>query len=100
MPPERKSRNQIVVPALRLGVSHMVFRVLQNPKEVGSDASEGKNVPARERASRPRAKASFFHVLYIGCHQKRWAIFSVDFPTSNDSIKKNPLNRCTPKLRF
>lgn len=87
----REVQEPKVVPALRLGVSHTVFSLLQNPKEVGFNASEGENVPARERASRPKAKASFSRVLYVGCHQKGWAIFSVDFPTSNDSVKKNPL---------
>jgi hypothetical protein len=27
---------------------------------------------ARVRESRQRNKASFFHVLYIGCYQKEW----------------------------
>lgn len=71
MPPERKSRNQIVVPALRLGVSHMVLRVLQNPKEVGSNASEGIDVLTRKgQAGEKRVAIFFSHCPYNGFQQK------------------------------
>jgi len=34
----------------------LVFSIHQNPKEVGSNASEGVDLPLRVRASRQRAK--------------------------------------------
>ena len=40
----------------------------------------------RTKASRQEAKASIFHALYIGYHQKVWPIFKVDLPT----LKKDP----------
>ena len=53
----------------RLDVS-VVFSRCWNPEEVGSNA-EGINLMVRMKASRQRTKGSFFHVLYIGCPQKK-----------------------------
>jgi hypothetical protein len=49
-------------------MSQMVFTIYQNPEEVSSNASGEMDLPARVRSSRQREKASFFHVLYIGCY--------------------------------
>jgi hypothetical protein len=38
----------------------LVFSILQNPEEVGSNASEGKRLAIQAKASRQRAKAFFF----------------------------------------
>lgn len=51
-------------------MSQLVFCILLNPKEVDSDASEGKDLLVRVKASRQREQASFFHVFKAGCHQK------------------------------
>jgi hypothetical protein len=45
-------------------MSQLVFKIHQNPEEVGSKASEGVNL--RVRASRQGKNSFFFHVLYIG----------------------------------
>jgi hypothetical protein len=50
-------------------MSPLVFSMHWNPEEAGSSAREGMDPPARVGASRQRANASFFHVLYISCHQ-------------------------------
>jgi hypothetical protein len=57
----------------------------QDPKEVGSKASEGMDLLAR--ASRQREQAFFFHVLYIGCEQKVWPGLKVDLPTAKIWIR-------------
>jgi hypothetical protein len=53
-------------------------------QEVGSNASEGKNLPVTVRASRQRANTFFFYVLPIDCYQKVWPRFNVDFLPSKD----------------
>jgi hypothetical protein len=37
---------------LVFGISQLRFNIYQNPKEVGSDASEGIDLPMRVKASR------------------------------------------------
>jgi hypothetical protein len=56
-----------------------------NPKEVGSNASEGVGFPSR--TSRQREQAFFFLVLYIGCQKKMRTKLKVNLPTSEDPIK-------------
>jgi hypothetical protein len=51
------------VPVYQWKIQELVFRRCQNPKEVGSNASGGMNLPVRARASRQREQAPFFHVL-------------------------------------
>jgi hypothetical protein len=51
-------------------MSQQFFSKHGNPEEVGFNFSEGMNLAARARAGRQRKQASFFHVLYLGCHQK------------------------------
>lgn len=72
-------------------MSQLVFNVHYDPKEIGSNLSGAINWPGRVGASRQRAKAPFFHVLYKGHHQKVWSRFKVGFPTSNNPKKKNHL---------
>jgi hypothetical protein len=36
------------------------------------------------KSKNKQAKASFFHVIYIGCHQKVWSRLKVDLPASKD----------------
>jgi hypothetical protein len=43
----------------------LVFSICQNPEEVATNASEGVELTVRERASRQRAKAFFFHIIYL-----------------------------------
>jgi hypothetical protein len=56
-------------------VSAYGLSVCLNPKEVGSDSSEGQ-----EWAQWAESKS----FLYIKCHQKVWPRFKVDLPTSKD----------------
>jgi hypothetical protein len=72
-------------------MSQVIFGIYHNTEEVGSNMSEGINVPGRVKASRQSVRASFFHVLYIGGHQKMWPRFKVNLPTSNDPVKKSLL---------
>lgn len=65
----RKSKNSVVAQSIRLN-SSAVFSACWDPEEAGSDASEGMSLPARVRASKQGARASFFHVFYVGCYQK------------------------------
>lgn len=69
-------------------MSQTVLDTSQNPEEVGTSASEGTNSTKRMGASRQRAVASLFHVLYIDCHQEVGARFKVGISTLNDPIKK------------
>lgn len=49
----------------------LVFSLQQkNLEEVSSNTGDGMDWPGRVRARRQRAKASFFPVLYIECHQR------------------------------
>jgi hypothetical protein len=66
-------------------MSQLVFSIYKNPKEVSSDASEGMDLPAKIRASRQKANASFFHALYLGCQQKMWPRLKMDLPASKKS---------------
>ena len=43
----------------------LLFIICWNPKEVGSNASEGRNLLVRVGARKQREQASFFHVLCI-----------------------------------
>jgi hypothetical protein len=63
-------------------MSQLVFGIHWNSEEAGSNASEGMDLLMRARAARQRAKASFFHVLQIGCQQNMWPRLMVDLPTS------------------
>lgn len=60
-----------------------VVSIYQNPKEAGSNASEGMDLPVRERASRQRA-----NILYVCCSQIVWLGLKVGLPTLND-LRKN-----------
>ena len=51
-------------------MSHLVFGVHWNPERLGSGSNEDMDLLVRLRASRQRAKAFFFHALYLGCHKK------------------------------
>jgi hypothetical protein len=57
------------------------FSVHLNPEEVGSNTSE-----MRVRASRQRRKVSFFHILYLACHEKVWPRSREDLLTSHSLI--------------
>lgn len=59
-------------------------------KEVGSDATEGMDLPVRVRADRQRAKSFFSHVLYL----KVWPRLKEGLHISNDFRKKNPSQVC------
>jgi hypothetical protein len=59
----------------------------QNPGEIGSNASEGMDFPARARASRQRAGASFFYVPFTGCQEKEWPAFKSDLLTQKIQCK-------------
>lgn len=69
-------------------MSQTVLDTSQNPEEVGTSASEGMNLTKRMRASRQRAIAFLFHVLYIDCHQEVGARFKANTFTLNDLINK------------
>ena len=77
-----RSENLVVVQCTRLDVS-AGFSVYQNPKEVGSNTSEGMDLPIRVKSSRQKAEFSFFHVFSIGC-QKVQPRLKVDPSTSED----------------
>lgn len=72
-------------------MSQLVLSLCWIPKEIGSDPSEGR--PQQQdswacqqwlgQADREQ-KASFFHVLHVGSHQKVWPRFRADRPTLND----------------
>lgn len=94
----------------RAWVSQLVFIKCWIPKEIDCNAHEEMYFSVRVRASRPREQASFFHVLYRGCHQKLWSRLKVDLPNSEDpdqrwvfplqtTSKKNP-SQCTQSLGF
>jgi hypothetical protein len=79
--PNRKSKNPAVVWSTTL-ICQLVFSIHGNPKEAGSNASEGVDVLGRAKAS--RQKASFLlRVLYIGCQQV-WLRLKIYFPLSKD----------------
>lgn len=69
LPTKGKSENPAVAQSMELAVS-AGLPIDQNPKEVGPDAREGMDSPARLRASRQREQASFLHVIYISCQQR------------------------------
>jgi hypothetical protein len=50
----------------------------------GSKASKDINIPVKARASRQRERASFFHVIYVGCQQKVWLRLQMNLPTAKD----------------
>jgi hypothetical protein len=55
----------------------------QSPEEVGSNVSEGIDLLGRAKASRQKARVSFFHDLYIGLQQKVRPRSRVGLPRSN-----------------
>lgn len=61
-------------------MSHLVFSIGQNPKEVGSDAREGMDLPVRVRTGRQREQA-LLPRPYIGCQQKAGPTLKVNLPT-------------------
>lgn len=65
-------------------MSELVFSRCWNPKQVGSDASEGMDLAVGVRASRQREYVSSFQILYINCKQMVWSKLKVDFPISKD----------------
>ena len=54
-------------------MSQLVFSLHQNPKDVGSEASEGLDWLAGKRE-----QASSVHILYIGCQKKAWPRSKLD----------------------
>lgn len=56
-------------------VSQLVFITLWNPKEVGSNASEVMDLPARTSVERESK------LLPAGCQQEVWPELEVDLPT-------------------
>jgi len=58
-------------------------RIYQNPKEAGSNASEGIDLAVRVRASRQRA-----NILYVCCSQTERLGLKVGLPTLNN-LRKN-----------
>jgi hypothetical protein len=66
-------------------MSQLVFRIHQNPKEVGyNDSGRDGLASQRENKQAKRKPTSFFHVLYIGYQQKLWPRLKVDLPTSKE----------------
>ena len=71
----------------------LVFSLCWNPENAGFDTGGGNRID--ELASKSKAKwaesqASFFHVLYMGCHKKVGPRFRVGLPASNNQIMKIP----------
>jgi hypothetical protein len=63
-----------------------LFRIYQTPKEVGSNASEGMDLPERLRAEMQAKNKSFLlPCFYIGLQQKVWPKLKVGL-----SASKNP----------
>ena len=101
-------KNPVVVQFMELDVSASVYSGYKLLKEVGFNASEGVDFPVRARASRQREQASFFHVLYLGCHRKVWpglkvalpASKDLHLPTSNHVIKNESLTSVPSLLGF
>lgn len=56
-------------------MSQLIFSIHQC-EEVGAHTSEGVDLLARVEASRQEARASTFHALYTGCHQKVWPLLT------------------------
>jgi hypothetical protein len=69
-------------------MSQLVFGIRWNPKEVGSNASTGMDLPMRVKMSRQRVEVSFFHLFSTGGHQSVWDRFRVGLPAS----LKDPVN--------
>ena len=63
-------------------MSQLVFSIQGDPKEVGFNASEGMDFPESERKW-AKAKASFFHAIYIGFLQV-WPRLEVGLSPSKD----------------
>lgn len=62
LPRNGRSKNLVIVQSMRLDVSAGQFSIHMNPKEVGSNASEGVALLARlQQAGKDRG--FFFHVL-------------------------------------
>ena len=69
-------------------------------KKIGSYVSGRMNLLKRMRSSRQRARESFFHILFLGYHQKVWPRFKVELLissikieglfTSSDQVKQTP----------
>jgi hypothetical protein len=68
---------------MRIHVSSNL-QYLPDSTEVGSNVGEGMGIQEKARTSRQRIKASFFHVLYVGSHQKVWSRLKVDLPSFRD----------------
>jgi hypothetical protein len=64
-------------------MSQLVFSLHQNPKDVGSEASEGLDWLAGKRE-----QASSVHILYIGCQKKAWPRSKLDL------LKRSGLMAC------
>ena len=86
-------------------MSQLVFSICQNPEEVGSNASEEMELPAKARASRQNASFLFPYLLHRlqtegvvqikgESHLKRSRL-KVGLPTSNDLIEGEIPHRCT-----
>jgi hypothetical protein len=80
-------------------MSQLVFHIPQKPKEVGSNASEGMDLPVRARTSSQREIAAFFLVLYKGYQKKVWPRLKVDLLTSKDPDGKWVLSLQIMSLR-
>jgi hypothetical protein len=81
---QRKIQKNLVVVQLARLMSQLVYRIHWNPKEVGSNVSEGMHLSSRPRAKRHRTNVSFSLVLYIGCHEKVWPRLKVSLLSSSN----------------
>jgi hypothetical protein len=57
----------------------LVFSTCQNPKQVGLNTNEEMNLTVRVGTNKQRERVPFYHVFYIGWHQKVWVRLKVDF---------------------
>jgi hypothetical protein len=65
-------------------MSQLLFSVCQNNEDVGSNASEGMDLPVRRIANRQIEQASSYCVHSLSYQQKVWLRLKVDHPGSKD----------------
>jgi hypothetical protein len=71
-------------------MSLLVFSIHWNPKEVGFNASEETCHASKSERKQARVRASFFHILYIGCRETVWPRLKVDLPTKKNLSQVYP----------
>ena len=82
-------------------MSQLVFSICWNPKEVGSNASEGMDLPERLRAEMQAKNKSFLlPCFYIGLQQKVWPKLKVGLSASNDPQSRKSLTDVPSCLDF